>query len=94
MKADLHPQYFEAVITCACGNSFKTGSTRENIRVEICSNCHPFYTGQAKFVDTEGRVEAFQRREALKVAEKKTKKEQPRAEQRPRTLKEMLALEG
>ncbi len=60
MKADIHPNWFEdAKVTCACGNSFTTGSTVTEIRVELCSNCHPFYTGQAKFVDTLGQVDRF-----------------------------------
>lgn len=93
MKTEIHPQYFiNAQVTCACGNKFLTGSTRETIRVEICSNCHPFYTGQAKFVDTEGRVEAFKRREAKKE-EPRAKKVQTKEQQTPRTLKEMLSME-
>lgn len=59
MKQGIHPKYVEATVTCACGNTFKTRSTKENIRVEICSNCHPFFTGKQKIVDTEGRVEKF-----------------------------------
>jgi large subunit ribosomal protein L31 len=94
MKQEIHPQYFDsAVVTCACGNTFVTGSTRESLRVEICSNCHPYYTGQAKFVDTEGRVEAFKRRETQKVAPR-AKKVEEKKDSRPRTLKEMLQMEG
>ena len=66
MKAAIHPEYFETTITCACGAVFKTRSTRKNLRVGICSHCHPFFTGQQKFVDTAGRVERFQRRYAKK----------------------------
>ena len=62
MKDDIHPKYVEAEVTCGCGHSFKTRSTRPKIVVEICSNCHPFYTGQQKFVDTAGRVERFQQK--------------------------------
>lgn len=63
MKQGIHPTWFpEAKVTCACGNTFTTGSTLETIRVEICSACHPFYTGQAKFVDTLGQVEKFQKK--------------------------------
>lgn len=65
MKADIHPKYEEATVTCACGNSFKTGSTKKEIRVEICSKCHPFFTGKQKFVDTGGRVERFKKRYGL-----------------------------
>lgn len=95
MKGQIHPQYFnEAVVTCnGCHTIFKTGSTKENIRVDICSNCHPFYTGLAKFIDTEGRVEAFKRRETQKIAKVEKKKEEKNTNQ-PRTLKEMLQMEG
>ncbi|MBI3964588.1 MAG: 50S ribosomal protein L31 [Chloroflexi bacterium] len=63
MKGNIHPKYFEdASVTCGCGNKFTTGSTRQNIRVEICSNCHPFYTGEQRIVDTAGQVERFMRR--------------------------------
>jgi len=62
MKKGIHPEYVECTVTCGCGNSFKTRSTRPTINVEVCSNCHPFYTGKQKFVDTAGRVERFQRR--------------------------------
>ncbi len=62
MKRDIHPQYMTARVTCACGNSFVTRATKPEIRVEICSNCHPFYTGRQKLVDTERRVERFQKR--------------------------------
>ena len=61
MKNDIHPTYFpEASVVCACGSTFTTGSTMKDIRVELCSNCHPFYTGKQKFVDTARRVEKFQ----------------------------------
>ena len=62
MKTDIHPQYAETTITCACGNVIHTRSTKKNIRVEICSNCHPFFTGDRKYVDTAGRIERFSRR--------------------------------
>jgi len=62
MKADIHPEYVEATVTCGCGNKFVTRSTRKNIAVEICSACHPFFTGKMKYVDTTGRVEKFQRK--------------------------------
>ncbi len=63
MKKDTHPTYYSAaVITCSCGNSFTTGSTLEAIQVEVCSNCHPFFTGKQKFVDTARRVEKFEER--------------------------------
>lgn len=62
MKKDIHPTYYsDATVTCACGNAFTTGSTVQEIRVEICSHCHPFYTGKQKFVDTARRVDRFRR---------------------------------
>ena len=59
MKKDIHPEYFQAKVRCACGNEMEIGSTREEIRVEVCSKCHPFFTGKQKLVDSEGRVERF-----------------------------------
>ncbi|MBI2063253.1 MAG: 50S ribosomal protein L31 [Candidatus Yanofskybacteria bacterium] len=62
MKPDIHPQYFDATVHCACGNKWKTGSTMPEISVEICSQCHPFYTGKEKMLDTRGRVDRFKKR--------------------------------
>ena len=62
MKVGIHPEYVDTTITCACGESIKTRSTKPDIRVEVCSKCHPFYTGKQKFMDTAGRVERFQRK--------------------------------
>jgi large subunit ribosomal protein L31 len=62
MKAKIHPDYVDAVVKCACGESFKTRSTKSEIHLEICSKCHPFFTGKQKLVDTAGRVERFQRK--------------------------------
>lgn len=59
MKADIHPKYVECTVTCGCGISFTTRSTRPELKVEVCSNCHPFFTGQERFLDTAGRVEKF-----------------------------------
>ena len=64
MKADIHPEYVVATVKCSCGNTFETRSTQSDLRVELCSECHPFYTGKQKLVDTGGRVERFQRRAA------------------------------
>jgi large subunit ribosomal protein L31 len=64
MKTGIHPDYVESRVTCTCGNTFVTRSTQAEIHVEICSNCHPFYTGRQKLVDTGGRVERFKRRAA------------------------------
>ena len=62
MKEGIHPNYRVTTVRCACGNEFQVGSTKENIRVEICSNCHPFYTGKQKLFDTGGRVDRFKKR--------------------------------
>ncbi|MFC1543817.1 50S ribosomal protein L31 [Gemmatimonadota bacterium] len=62
MKAGIHPEYKEITVTCVCGNTFKTRSTSEKIELEICSECHPYYTGKQKLVDTAGRVERFRKR--------------------------------
>ena len=62
MKPKIHPQYFDTTITCACGNVIKTRSTVKEIRVEICSECHPFFTGRQKLVDTAGRIERFRKK--------------------------------
>ncbi|HZU73738.1 MAG TPA: 50S ribosomal protein L31 [Acidimicrobiales bacterium] len=62
MKADIHPNYIEASVRCSCGNTFTTRSTKTDLRVELCNECHPFYTGKQKLVDTGGRVERFERR--------------------------------
>lgn len=64
MKAGIHPEYAKSVVTCVCGNTFETRSTAGNLHVEICSNCHPFYTGKQKLVDSAGRVEKFTRKYA------------------------------
>jgi large subunit ribosomal protein L31 len=68
MKSDIHPKYFpEARVVCACGNSWTTGATQEVIRTDVCSACHPFYTGEQRIVDTAGQVERFMRRLERKV---------------------------
>lgn len=67
MKQGIHPNYVDCTITCACGNVIKTRSTKPEIHVEVCSKCHPFYTGKQKLVDTGGRVERFKRRYANKA---------------------------
>jgi large subunit ribosomal protein L31 len=63
MKEKIHPKYFpEANVTCSCGNTFTTGSTRQTLRVELCNKCHPFFTGEQKIIDTAGRVERFNKK--------------------------------
>lgn len=67
VKDKIHPKYQKARVICACGNTFETRSTKPEINVEICSSCHPFFTGKQKFVDSEGRVQRFQRKYGLKT---------------------------
>lgn len=71
MKKGIHPKYVEATVVCACGNTFKTGSTKPMLRVELCSKCHPFFTGQQRIVDTAGRVERFMERASRHAARAK-----------------------
>lgn len=66
VKEGIHPKYGKAIVKCACGNTFETGSTKPELRVEICSQCHPFFSGKQKLVDTGGRVERFKKRYSLK----------------------------
>ena len=77
MKVGIHPEYVASTVVCACGNTFETRSTKASIRLEICSNCHPFFTGRQKFVDTAGRVERFQKRFAKTGGETIKKKASP-----------------
>lgn len=96
MKQGIHPQYFDdAKVVCACGNTFVTGATQPEIRVEVCNKCHPFFTGEMKFVDTLGRVEKFQQRQekAIEHATLKVKKlEEKEQRKRPESLREMIEL--
>ena len=73
MKAEIHPEYVLCNVRCSCGNTFETRSTKSELHVELCSNCHPFYTGKQKLVDAGGRVERFQRRYANRPAPKRGK---------------------
>lgn len=96
MKQAIHPQYFEqAQVICVCGNKFTTGSTQELIRVELCSNCHPFYTGEQKFVDSASRIQKFQQKtEAAKkyqVVNREKKEQEKKKAEAPKTLREMLS---
>lgn len=99
MKKEIHPTWYsEAKITCACGQVYTVGSTQPEMRVEICAHCHPFFTGQEKLIDTERRVEKFEKRRAVAVKATKEKEqvaarqkeEEKTAAERPKTLKEML----
>ncbi len=94
MKAAIHPQFFEAQVICACGNKFTVGSTREVIHVELCNKCHPFYTGEQKFVDSASRIQKFEAKQkvaSLFVVKKAKKIEERKAQDNaPKTLREML----
>jgi large subunit ribosomal protein L31 len=69
MQEGIHPKYGKSTVTCACGNTFETGSVNPELKVEICSNCHPFYTGKQKLIDSGGRVERFNRKYGIKSEE-------------------------
>lgn len=95
MKTAGHPQYFDqAQVVCVCGNRFTIGSTRETIHVELCNKCHPFYTGEQKFVDTASRIQKFEDKmktaEKYKVTHVKKQEEKKKAQEAPKTLREML----
>lgn len=66
MKTDIHPDYVDATVKCSCGNTFETRATKPELRIEVCSSCHPYFTGEQRMVDTAGRVERFRRRYGLK----------------------------
>jgi large subunit ribosomal protein L31 len=91
MKAKIHPQWYpQAKVTCACGNVFEVGATFPELAVEVCSKCHPFYTGQMKYVDTTGRVEKFKNRQAGANV-KKVSKTEKRKLKKMKQLKEEMA---
>lgn len=96
MKTDIHPKFYtDTVVTCACGNTFTTGSAQQKISVDICSKCHPFFTGTQKLIDTEGRVEKFAKRQAaaaktLQVKKAKDEEKKKKEYESPKSLKEML----
>lgn len=105
MKKDIHPKWYpEARVTCSCGHSFTVGSTKEEFQVEICSKCHPLFTGEMRYVDTAGRVEKFQAKQKAvdpqKVLKKKERmilkrlEEERKEAARPKSLKEMLSKKG
>ena len=90
MKTAIHPKWYsEAKVTCACGNAFTVGATVAELTVEVCSNCHPFYTGQLKFVDTAGRVEKFRVRQAAKTTKKISKTEKRMIKKQKQIQEEM-----
>lgn len=94
MKSDIHPKWYaDAVVSCACGNTFTVGSTKDKIQIDICSKCHPFFTGEMRFVDTMGRVEKFQAKQTQAKTSgyvSKKKRKQTVSNQTPKSLKEML----
>jgi large subunit ribosomal protein L31 len=101
MKKNIHPKvYKEAIVTCVCGNQFTTISTQQSLAVEVCSNCHPLFTGQQKFVDTEGRIDKFNKKikqmaekvqEHKTKVEQKTKKQQSTTNQKAPSLRELMS---
>ena len=97
MKEKIHPEYKETTIVCVCGETIRTRSTKQNIHVDICSKCHPFFTGKQKLVDSAGRVEKFSKRYAGKVKQAKAKgeakAEEPQATPAPETKEEENKLE-
>lgn len=95
MKANTHPKYFEqAQVICVCGNRFTTGSTQETIHVELCNKCHPFYTGEQRFVDSGSLIQKFQKKQQVasdyQAKKKKKVEEKKKRDQGPKTLREML----
>ncbi|HVZ58452.1 MAG TPA: 50S ribosomal protein L31 [Patescibacteria group bacterium] len=95
MKAAIHPQYFDqANVICVCGNRFTLGSTRDVIHVELCNKCHPFYTGEQKFVDTASRIQKFENKlktaQTLKATVKKKQDDKKKSQDAPKSLREML----
>jgi len=97
MKQKIHPQFFTTTtVVCACGNRFQTGSTKESIAVEVCSKCHPLYTGEQRFVDTQGKVEKFKNKQKLAVEMQKKlggskNKKEIKNEKKTKSLRELLA---
>ena len=96
MKTKIHPTYYsDAKVVCACGNSFTTGSTKQNIQVEVCYKCHPLYTGEERFLDVKGRVDTFQKKQQIAAQYKTTKagkkkKNEVKEEKKVKTLRELL----
>ncbi|MBL7150737.1 50S ribosomal protein L31 [Candidatus Microgenomates bacterium] len=95
MKKNIHPKYYNnSKAVCICGNTFTTGSTLQEIPVDICSACHPFFTGESKFIDIQGRVEKFKNKQkhadTVKKSKKDRKKSSDSSDSQPKTLKEML----
>lgn len=96
MKKNIHPVYYNnSQVTCACGNIFTTGSTKSSITVEVCYKCHPFYTGEQRFLDTKGRVDTFLKKQEVakqyqSLTKPKKSKKEDKEQKRPKTLRELL----
>lgn len=95
MKSSIHPQYNEqAQVVCVCGNRFTVGSTKDNINIELCNKCHPFYTGEQKFVDSASRIQKFQKKQeaakTYKVTKTKKEDDKKKSQDAPKSLREML----
>lgn len=95
MQKSIHPQFIEATVICSCGNTFKTKSLKPSITIDVCSKCHPYFTGEHKFIDTKGRVESFQKKQQLaqsmqKMGVGKSKKKGKTLDNEPKSLKELL----
>ena len=95
MKTKTHPVFYnDAIVSCVCGNTFTTGSTKKQITVEVCYKCHPLYTGEQRFVDIKGRVETFQKKQTIaqqyKTMNKNKKKNNNKEEKQSKSLKELL----
>lgn len=100
MKASIHPEYHsDTIVSCSCGNKFTTGSVRKMISVDVCSKCHPFYSGEARLLDTKGRADDFARKQKFATTYKSTsktrkqKKSSGQDENKPKTLRELLSEE-
>jgi len=90
MKQNLHPEYQETTITCACGNKFTVGGTTKELHIDVCDKCHPFFTGTQRFIDSMGRVDKFIAKRKAAVGYVKKGKEKKEIDANPKTLKEML----
>ena len=96
MKTAIHPSYIETTVACACGKTFVTRSLKPTLTIDVCSQCHPYFTGEHRFLDTKGRVEEFQKKQQyastmrVRLMEKKAKKQGKKEEASPKSLKELL----
>lgn len=93
MKSNIHPAYHQITVTCSCGATFQTGSTKDSLTVDICAKCHPFFTGEMRFVDQLGRVEKFQAKQKAATG-KKAKKNRKASQSGPKTLTDIRATQA